>query len=185
MMRPTLRRRGQATIEATTLIPVLVGLVFMAFTFFNFFTRETAYTRAASTLAEWIGRTGGYDPVLMCPRIAAMLDETIGANTALVCSGTPSDDAFLHIAVYDGACAPNSVCVTIDEIGSPLTAELLAAPAAAPVNAWSSSLSVPLGSRVSVDIWGYQRIFALSETNGFWVTPVGHAVTRSGQENAE
>lgn len=188
MMRIPSRRRGQALIEAATLIPILVGLVFLAVTFFSFFTRETAYSRAASTLAEWIGRTGSYDPALMCPRVGQMLDEAIGTSTDLLtaCAGSgASSDVFLHIAVYEGDCDPTTVCTLVDEIGSPLTSTLLQAPAEAPTGAWTTPLSVPLGSRVSVDIWGYQRIIALNEATGFWVTPIGHAVALSGQENVE
>ncbi len=186
------RRPGQALVEVGLLLPLVVGLAFLTLAIWLQFTRVSAYTRSASTLAEWVARAGEYDPEIMCPAIRQTLVDQVGAGVIIDCSGEGATNTFVQVVVLDPACiagdcagdhAPVVIGGPYTGVANPAEADCSGA-AACPTNGigWNGTIAsgevrLASGSRVVVDIWGSRRSGGIIFMNNsdLWTLPVGHA----------
>ena len=184
------------------MLPVTIGMLFLILAMWLHFTRVAAYTRSASTLAEWVARSGVYDAAIMCPAIRETLIDQVGSGVAIDCTGSGNTNTFVQIVVLNPAClattgSPCSGSPQVIRIGGPYTGNVN--PAEADCSAanptvcpggdsggigWTSQLplsgtgALTPGSEVIVDIWGSRQSSGLifSENPLIWLLPSGHAV---------
>lgn len=177
------RRRGQSLVEVAILLPLTVIFGFLVLGFWLHFNQVSAYNRAATVLAEWVARTGVYDPAVMCEAMHQTLSDQIGSGVVLDCEGVGRINTFVQIVVLGPeACievAPGCTPVRTetDRIGGPFTGSVnpdwaecsSTTPAKCPGGTvrdssdngvgWIASIAssdarIEAGSLVIVDIWG-------------------------------
>lgn len=156
------RTRGQAIVEFALTAPLLL-VFFVAITqFWLQFQRQTTYSLAAQTLAEFVARNGQYNPTMATP-IINMLDEAFGVG---------SRGAYLSIMVID----PTNQTV-LASIGEPVPPPPNGQPPAPSDEGWNGSINtIPHGMMIQVDIWGYHEIGIPRTMIELWTVPNGHSV---------
>lgn len=159
------RHRGQALIEFAVSFPFVVMLLFILWMGWLYFARQTTYTNTASATAEIVSRSGGFD--------AEMAE--VAADQLNKSNGMTSDGAFLFMVAVDDLDAVIAQCGTpAPEVAEP-------DPTAPADTGWESCQetmgSLPGGTRLEVDVWGYQRFELPVIPIGGWSMPTGHAVT--------
>ena len=158
--------RGQSLVEFALTFPLLVTMLFIAFIGWIIFQQQSVYLDSARTMAEEVSRQGQYTTA-MSQAIDQQLNNTNGVN---------SNNVYLFMV----AVTPDG---TVNQCGTPAPTNPGNNATAPADNGWTSCLDVmtaanlPAGSRVEVNVWGYQ----LSEVPFLPITgmttPTGHAVS--------
>jgi len=153
-------------VEFALTFPLLVIMVFIAFIGWIIFQQQSVYLDSARTIAEEVSRQGVYTSA-MSGVINQQLNNTNGVNSSNVY-------LFMVAVTPDGA---------VTQCGTPAPTNPGNNATAPSDVGWTSCLDVmtaanlPVGTRVEVDVWGYQ----LSEVPFLpltgMMTPTGHAVS--------
>jgi len=160
------RARGQALVEFALTFPLFIMALFLVWMGWLVFQQEGAYLNSAQALSEQVARQGQYTPA-MAQAIADQLDTTNGvssANAVLFILAVKPDDSVL-------------------QCGTPAPSPVGDNPSLPANTGWTQCASVftpgalPVGTRVEVDVWSYQRMEFPIIPIGTWLTPTGHSVS--------
>lgn len=172
-LRPASRQRGAVLLEVVLFLPLLVAFfLFSAQVWFGF-ARQEAYSRAASTVAEWAARSGSFTTT----------DASAVRTLLLETAGVEGQSPYLHIRVLDA----DSGAVE-SEVGSTATRAVNGVVTPPASDGWSSALladilSIPCGRIVEVEVWSHQSLTGNNAIGSLlgaftpqWGTPLGRAI---------
>ena len=160
--------RGQALVEFAITFPLFVMALFLAWLGWLIFQQEGAYLNSAQALSEQVARQGEYTPA-MAQAIADQLNTT---------NGVSSNNTILFILAVD----PDTGN-TLGQCGTRPSSPVPDNPSLPGNTGWTQCASIfpagslPVGSRVEVDVWSYQRMELPIIPVGSWLTPTGHSVS--------
>ena len=160
------RARGQSLVEFALTFPLLVIMLFIIFIGWILFQQQSVYLDSARTVAEEVARQGQYTTA-MSQAINQQLNNTNGVNSS-------------NVYLFMVAVAPDG---TINQCGTQAPTSPGNNATAPAVDGWTSCLTVmtsanlPVGSRVEVDVWGYQLTEVPFLPITGMTTPTGHAVS--------
>jgi hypothetical protein len=171
------RARGQALVEFAITFPLFIIALFLAWLGWLIFQQEGTYLNSSQALSEQVARQGEYTPA-MAQAIEDQLNTTNGvsSNNAVlfILAVDPNTDLVLgQCGTRPPASAGNNPSLP-DDTGWVSCARLFAGP---PVTGHLDSLALPVGTRVEVDVWSYQRMELPIIPVGTWLTPTGHSVS--------
>ena len=165
MARASSRQRGQALVEFALISPLFVVMFFIIWISWLFFQEQTVYLNSAQTVAEQVARQGDYTTA----NKEAITDQLNGTN------GVSAAHTYLSII----AVLPDNSIVSCGTTAP----HPISSPPSYPTNTgWQSCTGLttgllPIGTRVEVDVWSYQRLEVPFLPFNTWTTPTGHAVS--------
>jgi Flp pilus assembly protein TadG len=167
--RPASRQRGQALVEFALIFPLFASMIFIIWMSWLYFQEESTYLNSAQTIAEQVARQGVYSAATT-EAITAQLNNT---------NGVSADSTYLSII----AVLPDN---SILQCGTPISHPLTSPPTVPADKGWTSCSnpaafgvlgSLPVGTRLEVDVWSYQLLEVPFLPLSTWTTPDGHAVS--------
>lgn len=172
--------RGQAIIEFSISIGVVVILFFGVWLFWGYFQRTSTYVDTSQTLSEWISRSHDSNGYV---RFTATMRDTIRDQIGNSVLGNANESYLFIIAVDDTTGIPLLHC------GTPAPSPIGEAPSPPSDTGWDSCVAafdnyvtahsggLPRGTRLSVDIWGLDKISMPLIPLDTWLAPAGHSVS--------